>query len=117
MKEDLVRLCDLEPLLQLWWLLLGDEVQLKHALWLDYISVGIKIKFECQEYVIVRLFLGNHISVVMICLCDLLWHDDHDEVISHLRVVIKWCSHKISIANDYDIKGVSILCPKLSYDE
>ena len=34
-KGELVRLCDLKPLLQLWWLLLGDEVQLKHVLLLN----------------------------------------------------------------------------------
>ena len=31
-EGELVRLCDLKPLLQLLWFVLNDEVQLKHLL-------------------------------------------------------------------------------------
>ena len=36
-----VSLCYPKPLVQLWWFVLGDEVQLKHALWLYWLGVGM----------------------------------------------------------------------------
>ena len=51
LKEKLVRLCDVKILLQLWWLVLGDELQLKHSLWLYWVGVGMMTQLKCLDYV------------------------------------------------------------------
>ena len=90
-EGELVRLCDLEPLLQLLWLLLGYEVQLKHVFWLNKVGVGMIMKLKCLDYVILRLCLKcNNIRVVMNFLCALLWHDDDNVLLSEMKGCHEW---------------------------
>ena len=86
---------------------------------IEFDRVGMMMKLKCLDYVIVILCLRwNDIRLVMNCLCALLWYDDDDVLISHIRIVLKGHSHAIAIKlNEYDIQGVSLLWPKLSYDE
>ena len=50
-EGELVRLCDLEPLIQLWWLVRGDVVQLRYILCWAYVGVGMMMQLKCIDSV------------------------------------------------------------------
>ena len=61
------------------------------------------IQFKFLDYVIERLCLRrNDIRFVMNYLCDLLWYDDVNLIISHMRVALKGVLIHFYWANDYE---------------
>ena len=76
---------------------------------------AIEMSSLCED---VRICLRlNDIRLVMNCLCALLWHDDDNVLITHMRVVFKEHSH--AITNELmtmNLQGVSLLWPKIIYD-
>ena len=49
-EGELVRICDLKPLRQMWSLVLGDEIQFKHDLWLCKVCDGIIMQLKFNDY-------------------------------------------------------------------
>ena len=96
-----------------WW----SSIEACLVIKLDGCGMMMKLKF--LDYVIVILCLRcNDRRLIINSLCALLWHDDDDVLISHMRVALKGHSHAIpNELNDYDIQGVSIPWPILSYDD
>ena len=76
------------------------------------------MKLKCICYVDCELWLRcNDIRLGMKSLCALLWYDDVNVLISHMRVVLKGSSHSIPIEMiTMTIQGFILVWPKLSYD-
>ena len=53
----------------------------------------IEMSWLCQD---VRLCLRWYdIMLVMNCLCELLWHDDYNVLITHTMILLKGISHEV----------------------
>ena len=75
---------------------------------------AIEMYLLCE--VVILCLRCNDIRFVLNSLCPLLWHDDDNVLISHIKVVLEGYSH--AILNEImtlSIQGVSLLWPKLSY--
>ena len=56
------------------------------------------MQLKCLDYMTVRLCLRcNDKTLVMKYLYALLWYNDVNVLISHMRVILKGCSHEILI--------------------